>query len=334
MIPLTGAADGFIAMATRRGLIKKTALEEFANIRKVGKIAIKINEGDELISVQFTTGKDELIIASREGKCIRFSEEDVRPMGRDTQGVRAMALGEEDCPRRYAGRQAGLQDPHGHVQRLRQALGRGRLPPAGARRQGHQGGRVHRKDGLSRQPQGGRRRRRRHDHFGQRHHHPPARRRHLAHRPQHAGRAHHAPERREGRDRRRRPERGRGGEGGRRGRSSRAGRSGRAPPRRARSRAIRRNDRLRGRPRPAARLRPAAAVGTAVFGKDRTKIPPRRLRCGAVRLLLRPVRSGGLFFRAARPSGKAVRFAGPLFGKAARSVRRLARRAVTSASGP
>ncbi|HIX47090.1 MAG TPA: DNA gyrase subunit A [Candidatus Borkfalkia faecigallinarum] len=97
MIPLTGAADGFIAMATRRGLIKKTALEEFANIRKVGKIAIKINEGDELISVQFTTGKDELIIASREGKCIRFSEEDVRPMGRDTQGVRAMALGEEDC---------------------------------------------------------------------------------------------------------------------------------------------------------------------------------------------------------------------------------------------
>ena len=97
MIPLTGTADGFIAMATRRGLIKKTALEEFANIRKVGKIAIKINEGDELISVQFTTGKDELIIASREGKCIRFSEENVRPMGRDTQGVRAISLGEEDC---------------------------------------------------------------------------------------------------------------------------------------------------------------------------------------------------------------------------------------------
>ena len=97
MIPLTGTADGFIAMATRRGLIKKTALEEFANIRKVGKIAIKINEGDELISVQFTTGKDELIIASREGKCIRFSEEDVRPMGRDTQGVRAISLSEEDC---------------------------------------------------------------------------------------------------------------------------------------------------------------------------------------------------------------------------------------------
>lgn len=96
IIPLAADTQGYIAMATRIGLIKKTALEEFANIRKVGKIAIKINEGDELISVQFTTGDDELIIASREGKCIRFSEKDVRPMGRDTQGVRAMNLGEDD----------------------------------------------------------------------------------------------------------------------------------------------------------------------------------------------------------------------------------------------
>ena len=98
VIPLTeGTEIGYIAMATRKGLIKKTALEEFANIRKVGKIAIKITEGDELISVQFTTGEDELIIASREGKCIRFSEKDVRPMGRDTQGVKAMNLSEDDC---------------------------------------------------------------------------------------------------------------------------------------------------------------------------------------------------------------------------------------------
>lgn len=98
VIPLTEDTEGgYIAMATRKGLIKKTALEEFANIRKVGKIAIKITEGDELISVQFTTGEDELIIASREGKCIRFSEKDVRPMGRDTQGVKAMNLSEDDC---------------------------------------------------------------------------------------------------------------------------------------------------------------------------------------------------------------------------------------------
>ena len=96
VIPLAENTEGFIAMATKNGLIKKTALEEFANIRKVGKIAIKINEGDELISVQFTTGQDELIIASKEGKCIRFSEEDVRPMGRDTQGVKAMNLSSDD----------------------------------------------------------------------------------------------------------------------------------------------------------------------------------------------------------------------------------------------
>ena len=96
IIPLSADTKGYIAMATRNGLIKKTALEEFENIRKVGKIAIKITEGDELISVQFTTGEDELIIASKEGKCIRFSEKDVRPMGRDTQGVRAMNLGEND----------------------------------------------------------------------------------------------------------------------------------------------------------------------------------------------------------------------------------------------
>ena len=96
VIPLKKDTDGFIAMATRNGLIKKTALSEFENIRKVGKIASRINEGDELISEQFTTGEDELIIASSEGKCIRFSEQGVRPMGRDTQGVRAMDLGEGD----------------------------------------------------------------------------------------------------------------------------------------------------------------------------------------------------------------------------------------------
>ncbi len=96
VIPLTEGTEGYIAMATHKGLIKKTAHEEFANIRKVGKIAIKITEGDELISVQFTTGEDELIIASKEGKCIRFSEKDVRPMGRDTQGVKAMSLNDDD----------------------------------------------------------------------------------------------------------------------------------------------------------------------------------------------------------------------------------------------
>ena len=79
MIPLKENEDGYIAMATRQGLIKKTAMSEFARIQKSGKIAIRIVEGDELISVQFTSGDDEMIIASRQGKCIRFSEGDVLP---------------------------------------------------------------------------------------------------------------------------------------------------------------------------------------------------------------------------------------------------------------
>ncbi|MBQ9104158.1 MAG: DNA gyrase subunit A [Clostridia bacterium] len=96
MLPLKADAEGFMVLATKNGLIKKTALAEFANIRKTGKIAIRIVDGDELISVQLSNGSDEIIMASHEGKCIRFSETDVRPMGRDTQGVKSMDLNEGD----------------------------------------------------------------------------------------------------------------------------------------------------------------------------------------------------------------------------------------------
>ncbi len=96
MIQVKADTEGYIMLATKNGLIKKTSIKEFANIRKVGKIAISIIEGDELISVQLTSGNDEIIIASREGKCIRFSENDVRAMGRDTQGVKSMTLNDGD----------------------------------------------------------------------------------------------------------------------------------------------------------------------------------------------------------------------------------------------
>ncbi len=86
---------GNLIMATKRGLIKKTALDEFSSIRKVGKIAISLVEDDELISVQLTCGRDEILVASSAGKCIRFSEEDVRLMGRDTQGVKSMKIDED-----------------------------------------------------------------------------------------------------------------------------------------------------------------------------------------------------------------------------------------------
>ena len=96
MIPLKAGTEGYIALATKNGLIKKTSLEEFASIRKVGKIAISIVEGDELISVQLTNGNNDIVIASHDGKCIRFNEKDVRPMGRDTQGVRGIMLDVDD----------------------------------------------------------------------------------------------------------------------------------------------------------------------------------------------------------------------------------------------
>ncbi len=96
MIQVKPNTEGYIMLATKNGLIKKTALAEFANIRKVGKIAINIVDGDELISVQLTNGQDEIIVASHEGKCIRFSEQDVRAMGRDTQGVKSMTLNKGD----------------------------------------------------------------------------------------------------------------------------------------------------------------------------------------------------------------------------------------------
>lgn len=88
--------EGFLVFVTKSGLIKKTPVSEYERVQRGGKIAIKIADGDELISVQYTTGDDEIIVASRQGKCIRFSENDVRPMGRDTQGVRAILLDPDD----------------------------------------------------------------------------------------------------------------------------------------------------------------------------------------------------------------------------------------------
>lgn len=95
-LPVEAGREKFIAFATKNGLIKKTPVEEFMHINKNGKIAIKMTEDDTLISVLGTQGDDELMIASHLGKCIRFSEADVRAMGRDTRGVKAMNLAEGD----------------------------------------------------------------------------------------------------------------------------------------------------------------------------------------------------------------------------------------------
>ncbi len=96
IIPRSESAKGNLIMATKRGLIKKTDLSEFERINKNGKIAISLLDGDELIETQMSTGEDEILIASHEGKCIRFSEKDVRKTGRGSQGVKSMTLSDED----------------------------------------------------------------------------------------------------------------------------------------------------------------------------------------------------------------------------------------------
>jgi len=82
----------YLLMATRAGTIKKTPLSEFKNPRKAGIIAVTLDEDDELVRVLLTDGKKEVLMVSKKGKAIRFSEEDVRPMGRTARGVRGMTL--------------------------------------------------------------------------------------------------------------------------------------------------------------------------------------------------------------------------------------------------
>ena len=96
IIPLTGEDDGFLIQATRKGMIKKTKLSEYAVIRKIGKIAIDLNPGDELVSVAVTNGRNEIMVATHEGICIKFSEEEVRTVARDSKGVKAMHLRPDD----------------------------------------------------------------------------------------------------------------------------------------------------------------------------------------------------------------------------------------------
>lgn len=95
-MPLPTNTQGYLMLATKQGLIKKTKLEEFASIRNDGKIAITLNDGDELISAQITGGEDELLLASSGGKCIRFAEQGVRPTGRTSQGVKSISLDDNE----------------------------------------------------------------------------------------------------------------------------------------------------------------------------------------------------------------------------------------------
>ncbi|MEO0123154.1 MAG: DNA gyrase subunit A [candidate division WOR-3 bacterium] len=86
----------FIFMTTKFGKVKKTALDEYENVRKKGIIAIKLEEDDKLIAAELTTGKDSVLLTTRDGQTLRFSEKKIRPMGRNASGVRGMKLEKGD----------------------------------------------------------------------------------------------------------------------------------------------------------------------------------------------------------------------------------------------
>jgi DNA gyrase subunit A len=88
--------EAYVVMGTRLGVIKKTDLDAFSNPRQAGIIAMGIEDGDAVIDVQLSTGKDEILLASAGGMAIRFAEEEVRPMGRTAYGVRGISLRADD----------------------------------------------------------------------------------------------------------------------------------------------------------------------------------------------------------------------------------------------
>ncbi len=88
--------DRYLVFCTRNGTIKKTSLASYGNVRNRGIKAIKLDEGDEIIEAGISDGKDEIIIATKNGQAARFSEEEVRPTGRDTMGVRGVTLVDDD----------------------------------------------------------------------------------------------------------------------------------------------------------------------------------------------------------------------------------------------
>ncbi len=97
MIPMPRDTEGlYLMMATRGGMIKKTALSEFAHLRKSGLFSIVLQEDDELIGVELSSGEDEVLLGTRMGQSLRFNEKHVRAMGRISRGVRAIKLQEGD----------------------------------------------------------------------------------------------------------------------------------------------------------------------------------------------------------------------------------------------
>ena len=155
-----GSGEQFLMFATAKGGVKKTALAAYANIRTTGIIAIGLEDGDQLIGVEITGGNDEIILGTKLGLAIRFSETDVRAMGRPAGGVSGLKFkrdGDEVVSMvvvATARRRPQVHDPDRHRERLRQADAGRRLPPAGPQRQRDHQHRRHRPQRRGRRHEG------------------------------------------------------------------------------------------------------------------------------------------------------------------------------------
>lgn len=96
-VPDFGTENAYLCMLTKNGVIKRTELDAYKNIRKNGIAAINLDEGDELCWVKLTDGEQQLMIATKKGMCISFKEDDARSIGRTARGVKAITLAEDDC---------------------------------------------------------------------------------------------------------------------------------------------------------------------------------------------------------------------------------------------
>ena len=97
VIPINKFEEGqYLMMATRKGLVKKTPIQEYANVRKIGLAAISLRDDDELIEVKAINNKKDVILVTKDGQCIRFKETDVRTTGRVSMGVRGINLMDGD----------------------------------------------------------------------------------------------------------------------------------------------------------------------------------------------------------------------------------------------
>ena len=175
MIPVPkDMQDHYLVMMTRKGMIKRTPYSEFANLRKTGLIALTLREDDELVSVNLTDGSMSLILASRQGRALRFQDPRHRPHRHGREGYEAAGGRRADRHVHALARSAGAGH---HRERLRQAHRPGAVPGAGPQRHGHQGHESDRQDGSVGLSSGGGSGRGHSAHHRRRHHHPHGRRR-------------------------------------------------------------------------------------------------------------------------------------------------------------